>query len=329
MKINEIGKKVLNGINKLPFNRLMEKAGNKVKVLSKIAPAANYIFCGLVVVVIISISSGGDSATKIMEKEFKKVHGNQKILTLSKPEDFSYVLNRGEITIKGYAKYDKSAVAKVYFPSEIQGFPVTQIDGEYTIWDVKIPSTCRTLVADFYLTHNIKKFEIPKTVEEISISNKIGGTYFENSLGLHNDEYLRLLNIRYDGKIRNVVDLVIPDSTTRIPNSLFSGISTKKVKLPSGLRYIGHRVFEGNEKNYGEVIIPDYNGEYGRNIIYYEYFMDYRETDNNSYHAINGRIINSNPITSVQTFYNFTKDFKKQAEINSKMNYNDNFANKK
>lgn len=57
-KMNEKIKKYLtlagNTINKLPFKKLSEKYSDKVPVLKSIAPFANFIVCGLVVVLIIA-----------------------------------------------------------------------------------------------------------------------------------------------------------------------------------------------------------------------------------------------------------------------------------
>ena len=182
--------------------------------------------------------------------------------------DFKYTLSddRNGVVITKYI--GKSKV--IEFPSEIEGFPVTQI-GEtwYSSWIVDVGVWKNTIfekviipnsVTVVYLDNiKIKKLSIPDSVKTIVLNNI---EYLEELIlpkQVNNEVSISL------GGFCNLEEICVPTSTNSdysvsINTTFTSKYSTtkpdrvKKITIPNGVKTIS---FNGNFKNVGEINIPE------------------------------------------------------------------------
>ena len=177
-------------------------------------------------------------------------------------DTFEYTEENGEITLTRF----KGGITDVVIPANINGVAVTKLadgifrnntkitsvtfDGTFENYDAKLFQGCtslRSLVISgvydkqlFYLFGDSIN-DIPENFIEISFaanSNYVDGTIFKTEVANH------------------IVTYVIPDGTTEIKDSQFSGYGCMQaVSIPDGVTSIGYQAFSGCLK-LTSVIIP-------------------------------------------------------------------------
>jgi hypothetical protein len=143
------------------------------------------------------------------------------------PEEFTYVVNNGQVTVTGYNGRNKNLV----IPRTIEGYPVTAIApeafkgkgngfGSYHLADsIVLPDGLLSIGADAFSWNPIEELKLPDTLTYIG-DGAFGHTF--------------------------ISELAIPDSVTHIGNKAFSKVPMTELELSAGVAFIGEDAFSGS-----------------------------------------------------------------------------------
>lgn len=168
---------------------------------------------------------------------------------------FSYKLDDDEhACILSYDAKDTSGVVEV--PSEIDGYPVTEIAwrgmAKLECSKIVLPDTMKTLNAvSFYYCEKLKELEIPASVEEIGSALVQGCSSMEKlTVAEDNAAYMSEDNAIYskDGTTLVAATMVsefkIPDTVTEIgPSVFFENKNLISIEIPANVKKISDSAF--------------------------------------------------------------------------------------
>ncbi len=185
----------------------------------------------------------------------------------SSADDFTYEINNNEITITGYP----GTASHLEIPSEIEGYPVTQIKeeaffGRFNIFSVSIPKSvtyvgfgafanCRNLhsakfegeteIEDsaFYHCRNLLEITLPKGLEEVKAYTFTGCNMLQE---IDLPSSLTYIGDSSFYKCASLQNIVIPQNVTEIGDSVFAWCEgLTNVVVPDSITSIGSFVFNG------------------------------------------------------------------------------------
>ena len=190
-----------------------------------------YAMCSSVVITVLYVISLQFGILDVPEYMWLTKRSTSYSSGSSKFGDFRYAVNNaGDGVI--ITKYTGKNNAEIVIPAEINGLPVTRIEGmgyllnEYlisfkekppVITSVVIPDTVTYIGAFMYFCKGVTNITLPKSLKYIDVEA------FQGS---------------------GLTAVVFPDGVTHIADGAFAGCrNLASVKLPSNLEIIGHRVF--------------------------------------------------------------------------------------
>ncbi|MGN0334131.1 MAG: leucine-rich repeat protein [Lachnospiraceae bacterium] len=169
--------------------------------------------------------------------------------------DYSYSVSNGNAIITRY----NGAGTKLHVPSELDGYPVTQIrDYAFqncdTIEEISLPNGLQVIGSyAFYGCKNLRIAEFPDSVTMIKLrafSGCMNLETFHYSRGLKNAEAYIFAGCK------KLTDIVIPEGVTNVADQAFMYADClQTVTLPSTIRTIGISAFRGCE-NLSGVNLP-------------------------------------------------------------------------
>ena len=203
---------VKNKISLLPFRRLAEAkvpaaTREKFPILNKLVPMANFIVCGLAVLLVVAIISnvgGGNRQRHCPEDHFN-----------ARP-----IAGGAGVEITGYT----GGSWEVRIPPRIQGLPVTKIGNnafrDRNLISVTIPSSVTHIGEGAFYGNQLTSVTIPNSVTTIEHSA------FRNN---------------------QLTSVTIPNSVTTIEPSVFRNNQLTSVTIPSSVTSIWHEAFYNNQ----------------------------------------------------------------------------------
>ena len=184
----------------------------------------------------------------------------------SSADDFTYEINDKEVTITGYT----GTASHLEIPSEIEGYPVTEIKeeaflGRFNIFTVFVPKSvtyvgfgafanCRNLYSAefegeteiedsaFYHCRNLLEITLPKGLEEVRAYTFTGCNMLQE---IDLPSSLTYIGDSSFYKCASLQDIVIPQNVTEIGDSVFTYSGISNALLGSNVGTIGKLAFAG------------------------------------------------------------------------------------
>ena len=188
---------------------------------------------------------------------FSLLSGNSIKAEAVQNESYRYEIDivDGTVTIEAYIGDE----AEVVIPKEIEGYPVTKLDGAFyrdcDVQKVILPDTVIEITGwAFYQCTNLKEVVLNENLTTIDEQTFSGCTGLEK---INLPESVNYIGRNAFGGCTSLKEIKIPSGITEIPDTLFYNCrSIDSINLPEGITKIGEAAFAGCE-SLGSLILPE------------------------------------------------------------------------